>query len=100
MNVIVCFTAAGSRGAPSRVFIDRFARCVPAYRNGGSAGAGGRCPHGSAARSRVGERRTMRVLITGGAGFIGSALARAHLERGDEVVVVDSLITGRRDLVP
>jgi UDP-glucose 4-epimerase len=42
----------------------------------------------------------MRVLITGGAGFIGSALARAHLERGDEVFVVDSLITGRRDLVP
>lgn len=42
----------------------------------------------------------MRVLITGGAGFIGSALARAHLSRGDQVVVVDSLITGRREWVP
>ncbi|MBI3970018.1 MAG: NAD-dependent epimerase/dehydratase family protein [Chloroflexi bacterium] len=42
----------------------------------------------------------MRVLITGGAGFIGSALAHAHVARGDSVVVVDSLITGRRDAVP
>lgn len=36
----------------------------------------------------------MRVLITGGAGFIGSHLAQAHLERGDDVYVVDDLSTG------
>jgi UDP-glucose 4-epimerase len=42
----------------------------------------------------------MRVLITGGAGFIGSALARAHLARGDRVVVVDNLVAGRRERVP
>src|SRR5690242_13534268 len=42
----------------------------------------------------------MRVLITGGAGFIGSALARAHLQRGDTVTVVDSLISGQRRRVP
>jgi UDP-glucose 4-epimerase len=42
----------------------------------------------------------MRVLITGGAGFIGSALARAHLARGDRVVVVDNLSAGRRERVP
>jgi UDP-glucose 4-epimerase len=38
----------------------------------------------------------MRVLITGGAGFIGSHLVDAHVARGDEVVVVDDLSTGRR----
>lgn len=42
----------------------------------------------------------LRVLITGGAGFIGSALARAHVERGDRVSVVDSLVAGRREQVP
>src|SRR4029077_15045418 len=36
----------------------------------------------------------MRVLITGGAGFIGSHLADAYLERGDEVFVLDDLSTG------
>ncbi len=36
----------------------------------------------------------MRVLITGGAGFIGSHLADAYLQRGDEVVVIDDLSTG------
>ena len=36
----------------------------------------------------------MRILITGGAGFIGSHLAEAYLERGDEVYIVDDLSTG------
>jgi UDP-glucose 4-epimerase len=37
----------------------------------------------------------MRVLVTGGAGFIGSHLTDALLARGDEVVVVDDLSSGR-----
>jgi UDP-glucose 4-epimerase len=36
----------------------------------------------------------MRILITGGAGFIGSHLAEAYLERGDEVYIIDDLSTG------
>ena len=39
----------------------------------------------------------MRVLITGGSGFVGSHLAEALLERGDEVFVLDNLSTGSID---
>jgi UDP-glucose 4-epimerase len=38
----------------------------------------------------------MRVLITGGAGFIGSHLADALLAKGDEVTILDNLTTGSR----
>lgn len=40
-----------------------------------------------------------RVLITGGAGFIGSHLADALLARGCEVIIYDNLSTGRRENV-
>lgn len=36
----------------------------------------------------------MRVLITGGAGFIGSHLAEVYLKKGDEVYIIDDLSTG------
>ena len=39
----------------------------------------------------------MRILITGGAGFIGSHLAEAYLERGDDVYIIDDLSTGSMD---
>ena len=39
----------------------------------------------------------MRVLITGGAGFVGSHLAEALLQRGDEVFILDNLSTGSID---
>ena len=39
----------------------------------------------------------MKVLITGGAGFIGSHLADRLLARGDEVLVIDNFATARRD---
>ena len=41
----------------------------------------------------------MRVLVTGGAGFIGSHLCEALVERGDEVLCVDNLSLGREENV-
>src|SRR5690242_11939918 len=38
----------------------------------------------------------MRVVVTGGAGFVGSHLCRALRDRGDQVVALDNLVTGRR----
>jgi len=42
----------------------------------------------------------MRVLVTGGAGFIGSLTAQRLADRGDAVVVLDDLSTGHRTSVP
>lgn len=42
----------------------------------------------------------MRILVTGGAGYIGSVTAATLLERGHEVIVVDDLRTGHRAAVP
>jgi UDP-glucose 4-epimerase len=41
----------------------------------------------------------MKILITGGAGFIGSHLAERYLERGDEVYILDDLSTGSMENV-
>ena len=41
----------------------------------------------------------MRAVVTGGAGFIGSHLVDALLARGDDVLVIDNLASGRRELV-
>lgn len=42
----------------------------------------------------------MRIVITGGAGFIGSHLVKRWLKEGHEVVVVDNFITGRLENLP
>jgi UDP-glucose 4-epimerase len=42
----------------------------------------------------------MRILVTGGAGFIGSHVAEAYLAAGHEVHIIDNLSTGRRANVP
>ena len=42
----------------------------------------------------------MRLLVTGGAGYIGSVVAAQLLDAGHEVVVVDDLSTGHADAAP
>ena len=41
----------------------------------------------------------MRILITGGAGFIGSHLCDLFLEQGHQVICMDNLFTGRTENV-
>ena len=48
----------------------------------------------------VSDDRPLRSLVSGGAGFIGSHLVDVLLARGDRVVVVDDLSTGRRGNLP
>ncbi len=42
----------------------------------------------------------MKVLVTGGGGYIGSVLAGALIARGDDVRVLDNFLTGTRERVP
>ncbi|CAK8563701.1 unnamed protein product [Lathyrus sativus] len=45
------------------------------------------------------NKKTKRVLITGGAGFVGSHLVDRLIERGDNVIVIDNYFTGRKENV-
>lgn len=42
----------------------------------------------------------MRILVTGGAGFIGSHVAEAYARAGHDILVVDNLSTGKRENLP
>ena len=42
----------------------------------------------------------MKILLTGGAGYIGSHVSHLLIDNGIEVTIIDSLITGHKELVP
>lgn len=45
------------------------------------------------------RRQSLRIVVTGGAGFVGSHLVDRLLERGDNVIVIDNFFTGRKENV-
>ncbi|KAI3787658.1 hypothetical protein L1987_42273 [Smallanthus sonchifolius] len=45
------------------------------------------------------KRKGLRILVTGGAGFVGSHIVDRLIERGDSVIVVDNFFTGNKDNV-
>ncbi|KAG2287021.1 hypothetical protein Bca52824_046625 [Brassica carinata] len=58
--------------------------------NYGGGKTTGRVPVG------IGGRR-LRIVVTGGAGFVGSHLVDKLIGRGDEVIVIDNFFTGRKE---
>ncbi|KFK35463.1 hypothetical protein AALP_AA5G287200 [Arabis alpina] len=56
----------------------------------GAAVTGGKIPLGL-------KRKVLRVVVTGGAGFVGSHLVDRLMARGDNVIVVDNFFTGRKE---
>lgn len=66
-----------------------------AYQNGHlttSFNSGGKIPLGV-------KRKGLRIVVTGGAGFVGSHLVDRLIARGDSVIVVDNFFTGRKENV-
>ncbi|XP_076899866.1 UDP-glucuronic acid decarboxylase 2-like [Bidens hawaiensis] len=58
----------------------------------GSLNSGGKIPLGL-------KRKGLRIVVTGGAGFVGSHLVDRLIARGDSVIVVDNFFTGNKDNV-
>ncbi|KZV16976.1 UDP-glucuronic acid decarboxylase 1 [Dorcoceras hygrometricum] len=79
---------------------------IVSYNNRGDAGRKygdlvGRSPYiNGVGRVPVGiGRKRKRVVVTGGAGFVGSHLVDKLIARGDDVIVIDNFFTGRKDNV-
>ena len=87
---------AGARAAPEpRRAAGRRSRSALARRSPAAPSLAIRLPEPTAYRSRM-----TRILVTGGAGYVGSVSVDALLAAGHEVVVLDDLTTGHRAAVP
>ncbi|KAM0850263.1 hypothetical protein ACQ4PT_053200 [Festuca glaucescens] len=86
--------AAYSSGGAAATVSSSLARFSvdPAAHNPARHFVGGKVPLGL-------KRKGLRVLVTGGAGFVGSHLVDRLVARGDSVIVVDNLFTGRKENV-
>uniref|UniRef100_A0ACD5U2L1 Uncharacterized protein n=1 Tax=Avena sativa TaxID=4498 RepID=A0ACD5U2L1_AVESA len=83
--------SSGGAGAALSGSLSRFS-VDPAAHNPARHFVGGKVPLGL-------KRKGLRVLVTGGAGFVGSHLVDRLVARGDSVIVVDNLFTGRKENV-
>ncbi|VVB06025.1 unnamed protein product [Arabis nemorensis] len=70
--------------------VDNYTPPKMSFNYGGGGSKTGRVPVG------IGGRR-LRIVVTGGAGFVGSHLVDKLIGRGDEVIVIDNFFTGRKE---
>src|SRR5207237_10416179 len=85
----------------SRLSQHRPARQSGNRRSGGTRPPGRRLTGAIAVKQRINSMQTnsKRILVTGGAGFLGSHLCERLLARGHDVLCVDNYFTGRKDNV-
>ncbi|KAL2556684.1 UDP-glucuronic acid decarboxylase 2 [Forsythia ovata] len=70
------------------------------YQNGHATGFGFGSSFNSGGKIPLGlKRKGLRIVVTGGAGFVGSHLVDRLISRGDSVIVVDNFFTGRKENV-
>ncbi|CAH9129777.1 unnamed protein product [Cuscuta epithymum] len=83
------YSSPAAGGAESPV-IPRRVMYEALHQTGYHVKAGGRVPQGL-------TRKGLRILVTGGAGFVGSHLVDRLIARGDNVIVVDNFFTGQKE---